>query len=385
MSVPQHLRDKAVLRRSDEPAEAVLIASLSGRSLAASARRAGYAPLVADLFGDLDTREIAENLVRVRGSIATGFSGPALHTALDRLTHRDAAPLGLVYGSGFEDRPDLLAALGVRHGLLGNPAAVVARTKNPVAMAALCARLGVPHPALGTGCEHDGWLDKRIGGSGGAHVQPAQAGVARRPGTFRQRFVPGRPVSALFLADGRRSQVLGFSEQWTNAAPGAPFRYGGALRPVGFPIPRPVMLQAVALLADALGLVGLNSADFLATEDHCTMLEINPRAGASLDVFPSPKLFGLHLDACAGRLPAAVPALPGADAAAVVYAPHPIQLQPGFSWPEWTADRQPARRVVKAGAPLCTVLAAAGTPAAARALVAARATELLVRAAQHAS
>ena len=33
----------------------VLIAAISGRALAASARRGGYVPLVADFFGDADT------------------------------------------------------------------------------------------------------------------------------------------------------------------------------------------------------------------------------------------------------------------------------------------------------------------------------------------
>ena len=37
----------------------VLIAALSGRALAVSARQAGYAPLVADLFGDEDMRAAA--------------------------------------------------------------------------------------------------------------------------------------------------------------------------------------------------------------------------------------------------------------------------------------------------------------------------------------
>jgi uncharacterized protein len=34
---------------------AILIAAITGRSLAAAARRAGFRPLVADLFNDADT------------------------------------------------------------------------------------------------------------------------------------------------------------------------------------------------------------------------------------------------------------------------------------------------------------------------------------------
>ncbi len=63
---------------ADPNAPAVLIAALSGRALAACARRGGYRPLVADLFGDLDTRELAEACERVPGSLARGFAHDAL-------------------------------------------------------------------------------------------------------------------------------------------------------------------------------------------------------------------------------------------------------------------------------------------------------------------
>ena len=54
---------------ADQLRATVLIAALSGRGLAASARRAGYAPLVADVFGDTDTPELAAGrALRGRGA-----------------------------------------------------------------------------------------------------------------------------------------------------------------------------------------------------------------------------------------------------------------------------------------------------------------------------
>ena len=52
---------------------AVLIVALSGRALAESARRGGYAPLVADMFGDMDTLKAAQRHVRLAGGLATGI------------------------------------------------------------------------------------------------------------------------------------------------------------------------------------------------------------------------------------------------------------------------------------------------------------------------
>jgi predicted ATP-grasp superfamily ATP-dependent carboligase len=361
--------------RPDDP-PGVLIAAQSGRALAAAARRAGYVPLVADLFGDLDTRELAGAVAVVPGDLARGFERAGLLAALDRLA-AGRAPVGLVVGSGFERRPALLRALA-GHGLLGNAAATVARLKDPFAFAALCRDCDVPHPPVALVPGEGAWLRKRAGGAGGGHVRPA-AGRAVRPPHYLQRAVAGTPVSALFLADGRRSLTLGFSEQWCAPAPRRPYRYGGAVRPAALaPATQQALREATDRLARAAGLVGLNSADFRVRPDGFDLLEINPRPGATLDLFADAAgLFQWHLDACRGRLPAGPPGFAGAAAAAVVYAPRPLVLPDDFAWPAWTADRQPPGLPVPLQAPLCSVLATAADAAAARALVEHRAACIL--------
>src|SRR6266568_4762939 len=127
-----------------EPA-AVLIAAVSGRALAASARRAGFVPLVADCFGDDDTLALARAHVRLRWGAGRGIDPEELLPALERLAaqHR---PLGFVYGTGFEDRPKLLGRIAGRWRLLGNAPETIARLKHPGSFAALCRDCGVAHP-----------------------------------------------------------------------------------------------------------------------------------------------------------------------------------------------------------------------------------------------
>ena len=50
-------------------------------------------------------------------------------------------------------------------------------------------------------------------------------------------------------------------------------------------------------LADRAGLLGLCSADFIRSEDGYWLVEINPRPGATLDIFDSPEapLMEAHL------------------------------------------------------------------------------------------
>jgi predicted ATP-grasp superfamily ATP-dependent carboligase len=338
----------------------VLIAALSGRALAACARRAGYRPLVADWFGDLDTRELAEASERVPGTLPRGFAADALLAALDRLA-AGRRVIGLVVGSGFEDRPGLLRSLAARHGLLGNPAETVAAVKDPFRFAETCARADVPHPDIRHDCAAGGgWLRKRAGGSGGVHVAASPTRAVARRGWYYQRQVAGEPISVAFLAAGGRCRVLGLSRQWADPAPSRPFRYGGASRPAPVAAKRAAELtDAVASLVSHTGLRGLNSADFLVRDDGFDVLEVNPRPGATLDLFADGEgaLFRWHLDACDGVLPETIPVFPGAAAAAVVYATCRITIPSQFPWPAWTADRQAPGSSVPRGGPLCTVLA----------------------------
>src|SRR5258708_5557624 len=125
--------------RSMRPA---LIAALSGRALAAAAARAGERAIVLDLFADRDTARHADACLAVpRGP--RGFARDAVLAAVAR---RAGEVRGLVYGAGFEHDPALLGDIAALVPLLGNPPATVATAKDPLAFAALLARLGLPHP-----------------------------------------------------------------------------------------------------------------------------------------------------------------------------------------------------------------------------------------------
>ena len=137
--------------------------------------------------------------------------------------------------------------------------------------------------------------------------------------------------------------------------------------------------EAARAVVAAGGWVGLNSVDFLVGPTDWHLIEVNPRPGATLDIFQtgSGSLFELHMQACRGQLPTAPPEYAGAAAARIVYARRAIPSVPEIAWPEWTADRQRPGTSVHAGAPVCTVLAQADDPQAARRLVAERGEAIL--------
>jgi predicted ATP-grasp superfamily ATP-dependent carboligase len=123
----------------------VLVVGLSARALSAAARNAGFEPLAADLFGDLDLQEIAEGSMLIDGDLEAGLKWPSLIAAVETLA-ADRNPVGLVCGSGFEDRPFLLERLSRRWPLIGNSAEAVARAKDPALLEAICRKLNIPHP-----------------------------------------------------------------------------------------------------------------------------------------------------------------------------------------------------------------------------------------------
>jgi predicted ATP-grasp superfamily ATP-dependent carboligase len=364
--------------RSPNNAGFLLIAAISGRALAAAARRAGYRPLVADFFCDTDTVAIAERTQILPGDLQHGIDTTRLAETLHQLLGNDR-PAALVLGSGFEREPGIVDEIALHFPLAGNSGAAIRRVKDPQSLATDCAELGIPHPAFRWDAPPDleNWVLKTAGGAGGSHVRRAN-GEAQASGRYFQRFVSGQSVSALFIGDIRGARIIGFSRQWTSPAPDAPYRYGGAVR-----LRRIDREDAAEIggwldgLTRRAGLVGLCSADFIRNADGYQLVEINPRPGATLDIFDSAEapLMEAHIRAARGET-YTVPRFADSMASMIAYASAPVVHFPEIAWPDWTADHQsPGTRLV-AGDPICTVFARGPNADATRKAVRAQVREL---------
>ncbi|WP_127090073.1 ATP-grasp domain-containing protein [Aquabacter cavernae] len=359
------------------------VIALSARPLAASASRAGLAALALDLFADLDTCAHAARCVRVHKKGGLAFDGDDLLQALASLS-----PPGLpvVLGGGFEHDTGLMQRIGERNPILGNMAETVRLLKDPLALSALCGHLRVPFPAVtleapAGALQETALVEKQIGGLGGSHVRARAAGDVSppAPGRYLQARVEGDTYSLVLLCNGTDSRVVGAVRQWTAPSPDQPFRYGGALGPVALPGGHGgAILRGAQTIAQVCGLVGIVSFDVVIGPSGWWLLEINPRPGSSLeilDVDPLPPLLALHLAACGGKLPKALPTPRGVSATAVLYADADVMIPPG-DWPADVGDRLAAGSVIPRGAPICTVKAQAATPEATRVAVEARLAEM---------
>lgn len=340
-----------------------------------------------DLFGDADTLALAAHHRQARGHFGDGIGGREVLAQLDELAESSPTPvIGIVLGSGFEAAPGLMADIAARHRLLGASPEAVALLKDPLAFAGLCRRLRIPHPAVTREAISDraAWLLKRDGGSGGSHIRAATAGRAP-PGAYFQARVGGSAHAITVLADGRDLTVVGVTAQWSDPSPIRPFRYGGAVEQARDEAPllahgiAAAVTQAARAIVAETGLRGLASADILVDGEEWWLAEVNPRPGATLDVLDrrAVPLLTAHIGASLGEiiLPGEIPM--DAAAAQICYATNNYAPVPPLDWPDHVRDRPHAGSSVARGAPLCTLVATGDDAGAARAILRARAAQLV--------
>lgn len=337
----------------------ILVAALSGRALAQSARAASIPVSVLDVYGDIDTCRAATAMAPV-GNERFQISRNLLLETAERLCPPHRCP-GLVYGAGFESDTQTLTDLAAGRELFGNAPDLLSELGTPQYFFPLLDRLGIPHPSVTyrRPADSDGWLAKQAGSCGGGHVMPARH-AAGKAGIYYQRKLPGRVMSVLFLAYGRQMAVVGISEQWHDVAGNRGcYRYGGALSCQDLPVALQLeVMHAIKTLVSRLCLRGLNSVDMVVDSNEFHVLEINGRPTATMELYDHggpESLFRQHLACCRGGKPS----LPGrsvtGNAHAVMYATREMAVPTGMQWPSWCSDIPAAGCTIQPGQPVCTV------------------------------
>ena len=183
-------------------------------------RRGGRASrLVADLFGDTDTRALAARLPASPATCIRASRRP--RSCPPWKPWPPANPAAVVLGSGFERRPDLIApstaASADRHR-----AADDRRVKDPPALSAASRPLGVPHPPISLRPRRPaGWL-RSPSAAPAACISPRRR-TPRPPRPLPPGRVEGRRLS-------RCSSPTGAGPRWSGSA-------GSGRRPRSRPLP----------------------------------------------------------------------------------------------------------------------------------------------------
>lgn len=344
------------------------------------ARKVEWSLVTLDYFGDSDGQLWGESLSLGRDFGHLGYSPEGLAEVASAIDYDAVA-----YVSGVDNRPDIIDRISRGKMLLGNTSQAAAGARDFERLYALLSADGVLCPETRYGWEGPPppgqWLYKPMSSGGGGGIEWASADCPAPMGYMMQAYADGRPASVSFVADGSEAAIIGLSEQLCGLGEfGARgFLYCGNIVPLstcgsqgGSPASgslRQKVAHMVHVVVRACGLRGLNGIDFLVTAAGDPMfLEVNPRYCASMELYRQARgldLFGLHLEACNGRLPPE--ALFAADEAghgghyfgkAIVYAPCDLTVANASAWYGLGIRDVPhAGEAIPAGAPVCTVLA----------------------------
>jgi uncharacterized protein len=348
-----------------------VIAGVSTRALAASAARAGFQVTAVDAFGDLDLRRIANVL-----GVAAGQR--AQYRPMTAAKAADQVPAALAaYSSNFENYPAAVQRLARGRTLLGNPASVLTRVRDPLLLMQTLARLGFSVPKTRSSAPPGGYLDgswllkpRRSGGGHGTRVWRRTQLVPRTH--YLQQRLAGLPGSIIFAADGHRGVVLGVTRQIvgdTRMGAGG-FRYcGSLLGDAAILFPTQPMFQDVAeglavAVSKEFGVQGLNGVDFIATDGIPYPIEVNPRYSASMELLERAQrrsMFQVHEQACRGTLPTGHMASEQVHGKAIVFARKNVVVGDTREWLDdiSLADIPRPGETIQRGRPICTVFASA--------------------------
>ncbi len=323
-------------------------------------------PWVIDPFGDLDTRAVAYGVIQLTDLADFRFDEKSLLEAIG-VFQREAGPMPVVLGSGFEARADVVAAIARGSQIHGNGPEVISSLAD---MPAIYGRLNADNGAcmpltLSDRADDDHvWLVKASGHTGGAHVRFANDRDAPGTGYYFQQYLPGRSLSGLFVAGASGSRLCGISAhlQWRRV-PARSFRYEGARTLIEAPESLLNRVQEMgAEVARKLALIGCFGIDFIQrADDRVALIDINPRPTATLDLYSDKgAIFNAHMAACTtGELLYSRPARATTCGHLVLYAETSWTIPARIAWPNYVADQPTAGTVIGAGAPLCTLYASA--------------------------
>lgn len=370
--------------------QTIIIAAISSRAYVQAAFEAGFDVIAIDAFADVDTQAKCKQVFQV--GVPNGqFNAQQLIAVINEidLSHCLNLCLGLCFGAGFEAQPDLLVAISERIPLLGNTPQTVLACKNPQLLAEFCAANHIAMPAIQFTRPINtlGWLQKQIGGSGGGHIKPVlplvktvlSQEMLNNQVVYYQKVQAGTPYSCLFLAYQKKSQVIGFNEQWCTPTSAQPYRFGGAVSHAELNEQVKKTISEVIVKATAFfGLNGINSCDFLLHDNDIYLLEINPRLSATIGLYACKKanLLAAHVQTCEGNLQRWPVVEKQAHAMQIVYANDTVFVPIDIDWPDWVCDIPQPNSEIPAGTPICTVVADARTAKLAKQKVLQRAASL---------
>ncbi len=248
----------------------------SARSAAQSLKWAGYTPVAADLFADVDLCRIAE--AKRITDYPNQFSGWMKEQSLD----------AWIYTGALENYPELVDELAQIVPLWGISGQLLGDLRDPLWLAKQCDQHGIPFPEtlIAKNQLEGSWLAKSYRHSSGLGVRQLATESdwqeAERNSWYAQQRVGGRSCSAAFRIDDDGSILLGFAIHLVNDEKEWSFRGAVVTNPTAEQHKTLCKIGDWLYATGARGIVGI---DFIDSGDELWLLEVNPRYTATIELF----------------------------------------------------------------------------------------------------
>ena len=340
-----------------------IIVSISARALAESAKQSGFNTVSIDYFADEDTNQYSDKVYKLNSNV-DGYNEDELLQLIQKClkSHPNAK---LVLGTGFESKPKLIQTLQTLVTTFSNSFDTINTLKNPLTFFPLLEKHGIAYPLTQTQKPNqpEGYLLKKIGGEGGAHISWIKKGdTGLDEDYYYQKFIDGESYSALFIADGYESRLLGINQHLkSNDDFHQTFLYRGAITLQEYDASHQIQIEMIIeAITKETNLKGLCGIDYILTKhDEIIVLEINPRPPATFELHQADyPLFKAHIESFNGKL-FALSKNPKAicKGHAIFYATRDIYIDEHVEWPEWIKDKPQLHTQIHETNPVCTVYA----------------------------
>lgn len=320
----------------------VVIVGASARAAAWSARRAGFAVWACDRFGDADLKSACQRYAAWRpgqlvGGVEELFAGSS--------SQGRARPLAVLAVGGIERQPHDWDALTQWLRQKDLPAVqprpdCLRVTADPAWLDQVAQAAGIVFPAwhpAGTGSPSDGdWLWKPQRRCGGFEILRKSDAIAPLVPGYWQQNTAGQAWGLSFVAGADGIRLLGAARGLTRRRSATPFAYAGSTGPLW--LDRTALAMAMrlgSLVAQRLQLRGLFGVDLLCDAGRWSLLEVNPRYCASMELHDtaSSSCVGWHLAAVTGQpVAAALLRTPGPATIRMVACKRVWYAEEAFEW-----------------------------------------------------
>ncbi|MCG8378370.1 MAG: ATP-grasp domain-containing protein, partial [Proteobacteria bacterium] len=207
-----------------------LIIARSARALATSLKRAGHEVHCLDCFADVETKQLADSIQQLTYH-DDGFDTQQV-IEFTRICKTNYPNIEVITGNGAELNPELIERLSEFVSVIGINADIIRQLKDPEYFSRLLSGLSIKHPRSSlSGLDSlNKVLIKKKTGTGGTHIKWQQPGFKLQDGYYFQEYIGGKVLSAVFLADANRAEVVGLNLQLQTARfEDMPFMYLGAI------------------------------------------------------------------------------------------------------------------------------------------------------------